>query len=128
MIEIKNKYTNSIILKINAELVIAQTVIVAEGALIVWKLCLRENGQTAIIKLRVPEEARRSNSRGRKCRFEFVDVLDDGGEPAFSIYDKTTMYITGQRVICHQWDENRWNECSGGIHAFLTREEAENYQ
>jgi len=30
-------------------------------------------------------------------------------------------------VRCDKWDDDRWNECSGGIHFFLTRAEAEAY-
>jgi len=30
-------------------------------------------------------------------------------------------------VKCDKWDKERFNECSGGIHFFITREEAENY-
>ena len=29
--------------------------------------------------------------------------------------------------MCHEWDDNRWNECSGGIHFFVNRIDAENY-
>ena len=79
--------------------------------------------------MRVPEDAKRSNATGRKCRFEFVDVLElFGGHVGISQHDKKTEYRVGQRVICDKWDDNRWNECSGGIHAFLTRIEAENFQ
>ena len=108
----------------NAELPQAQTSITPEGSLIVWKKCL----DGVIVKLRVPEEARRSNATGRKCRFEFVDVLEViGAEVGISKHNQKTEYRTGQRVTCDKWDENRWNECSGGIHAFLTRIEAENW-
>jgi len=109
----------------NAEQAFAQTLIVPEGSLIVWKRCNRG----IIVKMRVPEDAKRSNATGRKCRFEFVDVLElFGGHVGISQHDKKTEYRVGQRVICDKWDDNRWNECSGGIHAFLTRIEAENFQ
>jgi hypothetical protein len=109
----------------NVELPLAQTNITPEGSLIVWKKCLGG----VIVKLRVPEDAKRSNATGRKCRFEFVDVLEViGAEVGISKHDKKTEYRTGQRVTCDKWDEDRWNECSGGIHAFLTFIEAGNYR
>ena len=112
----------------NAELAIAMTIITPAGALVVYKKCRHDKGE-AIVTLRIPEEARRSNASGRKCRFEFADVVDTGGiEVAYSLRDGKTEYRVGQRVTCDLWDENRWNECSGGIHAFLTREEAEAFE
>ena len=90
----------------------------AEGAFIAWKQC--RGG--SIIKLSVPAEARRSSATGYKCRAEFVDVIEGEG---MSIHDGNTVYTPGQRVTCHEWDANRWNECGGGIHFYMSREEAE---
>ena len=36
-------------------------------------------------------------------------------------------YRVGETVRPDKWDENRFNECSNGIHFFITRIEAENY-
>ena len=86
-----------------------------------------------IVRLIIPAEARRSNATGRKCRAEFavVEAAEDRyGKPvesAVSKHDGKTVYRVGETVRCHKWDENRWNECSGGIHHFLTRIEAEKY-
>ena len=109
----------------NADLVLARTSIVPEcGAYIGWKKCAHD----VIVKLSIPAEARRSNASGRKCRAEFADVLEIfGATEAKSQHDQRTIYRVGERVTCHKWDENRWNECSGGIHHFITRIEAENY-
>ena len=35
------------------------------------------------------------------------------------------IYRVGKEVKVKDFDENRWNECSTGIHFFITREEAE---
>jgi uncharacterized protein YjbI with pentapeptide repeats len=100
------------------------TVISPEGVIIGWKKCL--NG--VIVKIRIPEDARRSNATTRKCRAEFVDVLEViGAEVGIAGHDGTTEYRVGQRVHCHEWCEDRWQECAGGIHFFLTRQEAENW-
>ena len=37
-------------------------------------------------------------------------------------------FKVGEMVEVKDFDENRWNECSTGIHFFLTREEAVKYQ
>lgn len=102
----------------------AQTVIAPEGDLIVWKQC--EGG--VLVKLLIPRGAKRSNSTGRKCRADFADVLEIiGADVGISQHDANVVYRVGQRVTCHKWGENRWEECAGGIHFFLTREEAEAY-
>lgn len=102
----------------------ALTVITPEGSLIGWKKCRSD----VIVKLRIPEEARRSNAAGRKCRAEFADVLEViGGDVGISQHDGTTEYRVGERVTCDKWCEDRWAECAGGIHFFITRWEAENY-
>ena len=76
----------------------------------------------------VPSKARRSNSTGRKCRAEYVKVLDVvRAEVGVSNHDGKTEYRKGKIVRCDKWEEDRWVECGGGIHFFITRFEAENY-
>jgi hypothetical protein len=104
---------------------LATTQIVPEfGAFVLVKKC-RNN---VIVTLQVPAEAKRSNATGRKCRVEFADVIAiDGADEAVSIHDPSVTYRVGERVTCHEWNTDRWVECGGGIHGFLTRWEAENY-
>ena len=104
----------------NADYAIARTRILPEGAIIGWKK-LRDN---VICKVRIPEDAKRSHAFGRKCRAEFVDVIEGEG---VSQHDGVTKYAPGLRVACDKWDEDYTQECSGGIHFFITRLEAENY-
>ena len=88
----------------NLELMQAQTAILPEGNLVGWKKC--QNG--VIIKLLVPQKARRSNSTGRKCRADFVQVLRVfGASEGISIYDGKTVYRKGEIVKCDTWNENR---------------------
>ncbi len=108
----------------NADLAIAQTRILPDGDLIGWKKC--RHG--VVVKLRIPEAAKRSHAFGRKCRAEYADVLEIiGGEKAISSHDEKTEYLAGQRVTPDRFDENWMEECSSGIHFFITRLEAENY-
>ncbi|WP_210303210.1 DUF5758 domain-containing protein, partial [Rhizobium aethiopicum] len=108
----------------NAELPIAQTRILPEGSIIGWKKC--QNG--VIVKLRIPEEAKRSHAFGRKCRAEFADVIEIiGADVAISQHDYKTEYRVGQRETPDSFDENWMEECAPGIHFFISRIEAENY-
>jgi hypothetical protein len=108
----------------NAELVIAQTRILPDGDLIGWKKC--KDG--VIVKLRIPEAAKRSHAFGRKCRAEYADVLEViGAEVGIAQHDKKTEYRAGQRVTPDRFDENWQEECSSGIHFFITKAEAEAY-
>jgi hypothetical protein len=107
----------------NADLPMAQTLIVPDGDLRVWKQC-RNN---VLIHLLIPNDARRSCATGRKCRAEFADVLEViGAEVGISLHDGKTRYVKGERVTCDKWEENRFIECGGGLHFYLTRIEAEN--
>jgi uncharacterized protein YjbI with pentapeptide repeats len=101
-----------------------------EGEIIGWKKC--RGG--VIVKLRIPASAARSNATTRKCRAEFVEVLEvigadegvsrhAGGEGPFT----PARYRAGETVHADAWCTDRWQECAGGIHFFITREEAEDY-
>ena len=100
----------------------AQTAVPAQGTITGWKKCLRR----VIVKLSIPEDSQRSNATGRKCRCQFADVVEViGAEVGISRHDEKTEYRVGQRVTCDVWCEDRWQECAGGIHFFITKEEAE---
>ena len=109
----------------NAEVILARTSIVPEsGQFTGWKKC----NNNVIVKLLIGKNARRSNASGRKCRAEYVKVLEVfGAEFGVSQHDYKTEYRSGKIVRCDKWEEDRWQECAGGIHFFLTRIEAENY-
>ena len=108
----------------NAELPIARTVILPEGNLVGWKKCKNN----VIVKLLIPQKARRSSASGRKCRAEYVQVLRVfGAEQGISQHDGKTIYRKGETVKCDNWNEDRWVECGGGIHFYITRLEAENH-
>ena len=108
--------------------VTAITSIVSEGDLVVYKQL--QHGDIATLK--IPASARRSNATGRKCRAEYAEVLAiqdlDGNakECGVSRYDFRFVYRVGETVHPHEWCEDRWQECAGGIHFYLTRHEAVN--
>lgn len=106
------------------ELFISYTSICPEGTLIGWKKCKDD----IIVKLEIPAEAKRSNATGRKCRAEFAKVIEViGAEIGISQHDNKTEYRVGEIVRPDKWDDNRWEECSSGIHFFITRAEAKRY-
>jgi hypothetical protein len=41
-----------------------------------------------------------------------------------SDHDKNFLYRVGETVEVKDFDDDRWNECSTGIHFFITRDEA----
>ena len=108
----------------NADMVIAQTRILPEGDLIGWKKCKNN----VIVKMQIPSDAKRSHAFGRKCRAEYVKVLEViGAEVGIAQHDGKTEYRKGEIVKPDSFDENWQDECAPGIHFFITRIEAENY-
>jgi hypothetical protein len=113
-------------LKPGSELALIRTLIVPQtGPVIGWKKC--RNG--VIVKLQIGADTPRHNAHGRKCRAKSAKVLAVyGAKAGVSTWREDVFYRKGKTVTCHLWDPNRWNECSGGIHFFITREEAEAYE
>jgi hypothetical protein len=95
-----------------------------EGSYIAWKKC--ENN--VLVKLLIPEDALRSSATSRKCRASKAIVLEIiGAEYAVSKHDSAFTYKVGETLEVEDFDINRWEECSTGIHHFITRSEAESY-
>ncbi|WP_458255676.1 pentapeptide repeat-containing protein [Dysosmobacter welbionis] len=102
------------------------------GAFVGWKKAkVKTSGHECIVKLEITEDAVRSSATGRKCRCSKATVLEiqdlEGnvlGQAAVSDRDCNFSYIPGTVVSVLDFDENRWNECSTGIHFYITREEA----
>jgi uncharacterized protein YjbI with pentapeptide repeats len=106
-----------------SELAVAMTRIIPGGDIIGWKKC----AGGVIAKLLIKSDTKRSHAFGRKCRAERVTTLELTGanETVASNYGNGTTYTIGMETACDKWDDNWMNECSGGIHFFITREEAE---
>ena len=100
------------------------------GEFTAWK---KVNGK--IVKLLIPEEARRSSATGRKCRcdkavviaIQNLDGTDAGVESVPSGRDNDFIYKVGESVIVPDFCENRFEECAAGIHFFINRQEAVKY-
>lgn len=101
-----------------------------EGPFIGYKKC-----GGLIVKLLITKDALRSSATTRKCRCSKAKVLSityqDGSDAGIvevpSNYDYNFVYKVGKIVEVPTFDKNRWEECAEGIHFFVTREEAVNY-
>lgn len=103
------------------------------GSFIGWKKA-KGKAERVIVKLLIPEDAKRSSATGRKCRCDKAEVLSieslDGKihyEIASSNYDDEFIYKVGKTVSVPDFCEDRFNECAAGIHFFTNREEAVRY-
>ena len=108
-----------------------------DGEFIGWKK-VHDNGITYLVKLLILEDAKRSSATGRKCRCSKarvmgISVLQDGKEGPKECkiintsYDPYVTYEVGKVVEPDSFDDDRFNECSHGIHFFIDKQEAINY-
>lgn len=85
-----------------------------------------------IATLLIPKDAKRSSGTSGKCRASKVKVLkieDKCGkqvQTGESIFYNAA-YQKGKVIESDGFDENRWNECSNGIHFFMDKTMAKNY-
>ena len=88
-----------------------------------------------IVVLEIPNDAKRLSATGRKCRCDKAKVLEiqniDGTKAnvtkVASAYDSSFVYEVGKTVSVDNFCNDRWRECSPGIHFFINRQEAVNY-
>ena len=101
-----------------------------DGSFIGWK---KASGY--IVKLQIPEDARRSSAGGEKCRCDKAYVVEiqnaDGAkadiDTIHSNHDANFVYTVGATVEVSDFDGDRWNECAPGIHFFIDRRAAVEY-
>ena len=102
----------------------------SDGAFIGWKKV-----NNCLIMLEIPEDARRCSCTSQKCRCDKAKVLGitnlDTNESVSEIkntsYSPAVTYVVGEMVYPDSFDENRWNECSHGIHFFINKQNAIDY-
>jgi hypothetical protein len=84
-----------------------------------------------VITLRIPAAARRTRSyTSNKCRAEYAEVISDEPEGTilgYAIHCMGFAYIVGQRIVPDSYDDDVRQECTHGVHFFLTCDEAEAY-
>ena len=101
-----------------------------EGSFIGYK-----KANDCIVKLLILEDAKRSSATTSKCRCSKAKVLeireiqtDKLLDSVPSDYDRDFVYKVGEVVSVDNFDDNRWSECSTGIHFFVSRENALSYE
>ena len=105
------------------------------GSFEAWKKVISKNKTEFLVKLLVPADAKRSSATTNKCRCEFADVLEitniETNQAVQLVenmsYFPTITYRVGERVCPDSYDDNRWNECSHGIHFFVNKQSAIDY-
>lgn len=96
------------------------------------------NGDFLIIKLKIPEDAKRSSvspAYGAKCRCDkakVMDIFDINNKSkkyceARSLYDYNFSYKVGETVSVNNFCDDRFKECAPGIHFFMSSFEAMAY-
>ena len=101
-----------------------------DGSFIGWK---KASGY--VVKLQIPENARRSSAGGEKCRCDkayVVEIQNTDGTKAdieviHSNHDNNFVYTVGATVEVSDFDGDRWNECAPGIHFCIDRRAAVEY-
>jgi len=102
----------------------------SDGAFIGWKKVKK-----CLVKLEIPEDAKRSSATTHKCRCDKAKVLGiytlngnlmDLKQITNSNFCKT-VYKVGEMVYPDKFDTHRFNECSNGIHFFINKEDAITY-
>ena len=103
------------------------------GSFIGWKKVVYKL-RAFIIKLEIPEDAKRCSATTNKCRcdkakvLEITNILTNKNVKEVINYNYTNcIYRVGEMVYPDSFNENRWNECSHGIHFFINKQDAINY-
>ena len=97
-----------------------------------------------ILKLEIPEDAKRISTNGKKCRcdkakvleaYQYLGIITDNDEDNViasedtfcSLHDPSFKYHIGEIVSVDDFDDNEVNECSTGIHFFMTKRDVIDY-
>ncbi len=142
-IKIKNRWNGNVLFSYECEgntLRITVEKAVTDGASLVraslhYQICPEEGsfvafkklGDQTVAKLLIPAKAKRTSSYiGRKCRAEFVDVIEGEGRSLTNEFTAVE-YKSGQTVRPDSYDPDPRVQCSHGIHFFVTRKEPEEF-
>ena len=101
-----------------------------KGAFIAYKKGLNN----LIVKLLIPSDSRRVSSTMNCCRCDKAKVLEiknfEGTkffDEAWSTVAEGFCYKLGEWVYAENFNEDRWYDSTGGIHFWMTEEEAKAY-
>lgn len=116
----------------------------SSGSFIGWKKAHYETPESTeyyphcIVKILVPEDARRSSAFGEKCRCDKAVILGaydcatgcplEQSIVIRSVHSFDFAYHIGDTITIPDFDDHRWVECSYGFHFFIDEESAKNYR
>ena len=101
-----------------------------KGAFLGYKKCVNDR----LVQLLIPADARRTSATMRCCRCDKAKVLTiksfdfkETYQEAWSLVDENFVYKAVEWVEAKNFNPDRWYDTTGGIHFWLTREEAKAY-
>jgi len=111
----------------NTESLSRTMIVPEEGDFIGFKKICTSEGKK-VIKVLIPSEAKRvGGAAGRKCRAEFVTMLEDVDGWSDHNSGFKYSYKAGETVYPDKFDDRITEECTHGIHFFITKQEAIDY-
>lgn len=111
----------------------------SNGSFIGWKKLKDIKGDWYLAELEIPADAKRCSAGGYKCRCDKAKVLSIKNifnnsnvesvlhEPWTSLVNQSILYKVGEMVYPDEFTEDRYQECSHGIHFFIDQESAIHY-
>ena len=101
-----------------------------KGAFLGYKKCVNDR----MVQLLIPADARRTSATLPSCRCDKAKVLtiksfdyQENFDEAWSLVDENFVYRKGEWVEVKNFNEDRWQDSTTGIHFWLTRAEAQAY-
>ena len=101
-----------------------------KGAFLAYKKCFNDR----LVQLLVPADAKRTSATMPSCRCNKAKVLTiksfdykEEYHEAWSLVNENFVYRKGQWVEVNDFNEDRWQDSTTGIHFWMTREEAKAY-
>ncbi len=97
------------------------------GPFLGYKKCFNNR----LVQLLIPADAKRTSATRNSCRCSKAKVLtiksfdyQEEFDEAWSLVDENFAYRKGEWVEVEDFNEDRWQDSTTGIHFWLTREEA----
>lgn len=101
-----------------------------KGAFLGYKKCVNDR----MVQLLIPADAKRTSATLPSCRCNKAKVLtiksfdfQENFDEAWSLVDENFIYKKGEWVEVKNFNENRWQDSTTGIHFWMSRAEAEAY-
>jgi len=100
------------------------------GYFIGYKKCFNQR----MVTLLIPKDAKRSSATSDTCRCSKAKVLEISNldktqfyTEAYSYVETDFVYRLGEISIANNYNDDRWSDSTGGIHFYMTWEEAAGY-